>query len=61
MKVVSGDPKALAREITKWPPGIVFKVLTYDGGKFFNVGVDFINAAIDVLNPNVWKGAALFN
>jgi len=59
-KVVSNGPKSLAREITKWSPDIVFKVLAYDAGKLFNVGGYFISAGIDVLDPNVWKGAALF-
>ena len=60
MKAVSTNPEALAREITKLSPDIVFKVLAYDAGKFFNIGGYFISAGVDVLDPNVWKGAALY-
>lgn len=60
MKAVSTDPEALAREIAKWSPDIVFKVLAYDAGKIFNIGGYFISAGVDVLDPNVWKGLALY-
>lgn len=58
MKAVASDPDNLAREISKWSPDVVFKVLSYDAGKVFNVGGYFISAGVDVLDPNVWKGMA---
>lgn len=59
MRAVTSNPDALASEIAKWSPEIVLKVLAHDGGKVLPIGGYFIGAAVDALDPAVWRGAAL--
>lgn len=60
LQAVRNDPNALAREVAKWAPDIVYKALKMDTGRTLPIAGYFVGSAIDVLDPQVWQGAALF-
>ncbi|KAB7624157.1 hypothetical protein [Alkalilimnicola sp. S0819] len=59
MKAASADPESLAKEIAKWSPDIVLRVIAHDAGRALPLGNYFLGAGFNVLDPNVWKGIAL--
>src|SRR5690606_6915717 len=60
MVSVRNDPEALAREVAKWSPEILYKALALDKGKVLPIAGYFIGAGIDILDPGVWQGIGQF-
>lgn len=56
---VRNNPEALAREVAKWSPDIVYRALAMDNGKALPIAGYFIGTGIDILDPGIWQGLAL--